>query len=183
MPHGTDCSCLCNVMSRRHLSSAPDRVRVSPAMGDATFPNEKQYLQGLASDSFPTRGTLGRARAFGSSAYHLQQAHAESTDMALVALQLFVGCTSLMLACRHIWQPNTGHRRNMKTSRAASNRKHMALRLPSGECCTNEGGGSIHIIVGRSQSSIGLCRHTPVLTISSFFPSFTVLGGTGCHSS
>lgn len=43
----------------------------------------------------------------------------------------------------------------------------MALRLPSGERCTDEGGGSIHIIVGRSQRSIGLCWHAPVRTFSS----------------
>ena len=50
-----------HVMSRRH-SSAPDRVQSSAATGDATFPNEEQYLQELASDSFPTRGTLLDAR-------------------------------------------------------------------------------------------------------------------------
>ena len=50
-----------HVMSHRH-SSVPDRARSYAATGDATFPNEEQYLQELASDSFPTRGTLLDAR-------------------------------------------------------------------------------------------------------------------------
>ena len=67
-----------HVMSRRH-SSAPDRVQSSPATGDATFPNEEQFLQELASDSFPTRGTLLDARESAPVRFlkDFQQVHAE----------------------------------------------------------------------------------------------------------
>ena len=80
-----------HVMSHRH-SSAPDRVRSSPATGDATFPNEEQYLQELASDSFPTRGTLFDARESAPVRF-LNRSLSAGTRRAQIWRSLFYSCS------------------------------------------------------------------------------------------